>query len=281
MNKKGVFLPIFVFSVFIILGLLYSTIAYEKLKREDMVIGLKASNLIKAYDEGDKINFFLEQSLKQSERKALSELYSNSGYKKGSCKDLGSFPILDSSCGEFNPEKNFEDLIKKEINEYKYKSTFEETNIIKLGNLLLTKISILPEIEKGLGSDFYKAISENNVNKADIENIEEKDNNLIIQFTEIELKIEGSLQSAYTIKPEFKLSNNLLFLNNFYKTIAENCRISQEECENNLKRIYSDISIEKQNKFLKIAINKDRYILKAAVDISSNLPNPKLFRENK
>ena len=94
-GKKAVFLPLFVIATFVILGTIFYTITNEKINREDLTIGRDAAVLMKIYDEGDKINFFLETSLKYSEEKALNELYDNAGYRN-SCPKIGDFSLLTS-----------------------------------------------------------------------------------------------------------------------------------------------------------------------------------------
>ena len=56
MNKKGIFLPLFVISTLFILGLLFASITYEKNERQDKEIGQNALAILKSYDEGEKIN---------------------------------------------------------------------------------------------------------------------------------------------------------------------------------------------------------------------------------
>ena len=281
MNKKGIFLPLFVLSVFIILGLLYSTIIHEKNKRENSVIGEQAASLLKVYDEQEKINFFLEQALKYSEKKALSELYNNGGYReKNNCEKSGNYVIFDSSCGEFNPEKYFQEILKEEMNLYKYKSTYKE---IEYNEVALTPIfrflGAVPKVEKTQRD--FKSLLENEVNNAKI-STELKDNYIVIDFTPIKLTIEdttvkGSLESAYSFNPEFKINNNIIFLENFHKQVSQNCKKSLEECEFKLKELYSNINIAKEEKMLKINIINNNYELKVAVDPERNFPGKTLF----
>src|SRR3989344_981874 len=131
MNKKGVFLPLFVFvTIFILLTLLF-IINSEENKKNDLV-GLRAISIIKTYDEIEKINIYFELATKYAEKNTLKVLAENGGYSEESCEKTKSdllnketFILLET-CPHFiegdlfdlKPEQEFNKQLKKEIKNF-------------------------------------------------------------------------------------------------------------------------------------------------------------------
>jgi len=62
MNKKAdLFMPMFVLTSFIVLALLFYTISSTNAKRNDL-IGASSIALIKVYDEGEKVLYYIDKS---------------------------------------------------------------------------------------------------------------------------------------------------------------------------------------------------------------------------
>ena len=114
--------------------------------------------------------------------------------------------------------------------------------------------------------DLYNYYATTNTNNAKIEEIKKENNELIITLTDIDLRVENSLESIYKLKPEFKLKDNLLFLQQFYESVSDNCRNLKEECKSKLQSIYSEILIEEEINYLKIELKNGKYGLKAAIN---------------
>ncbi len=79
MNKRGFFIPLFVFATFVMLTLLTYAILSTNANRND-VIGSAAVSLIKIYDEGEKVMIYLDKSSKLDKMNAMRILGENGGF---------------------------------------------------------------------------------------------------------------------------------------------------------------------------------------------------------
>ncbi len=258
MNNKGLFLPIFVIVVLVAFSALAYNIKQTKASRQD-VIGLKAASIMKVYDEEQKINVYLDQSLKYSKDSAIKELYSNTGYPANNkCRKIPEssgdrFIILDKSCGNFNPESNFKGILTNNLKPYlqNYKSTYKQFRE---------------------GDTNIQTISTSNVNSVEIKEITKDNQDLVLTFSDMELKIENSPESSYKFSSKLTIKNlDLTILDNIYKALAGNCVKEEPEiCKSKLKNIFSDITFTEQGNFLKIIINNQ---IKLAIDLNEDLPS--------
>lgn len=281
MNKKAAFLPLFVIVTLVILSLLAYTISITKLSRNDK-IGMSSLSIIKSYDEADKDIFFLEQSLKLSSDKIVSQLYANGGYlENNNCKKLRSssaYVLIDSSCGSFDIDSNFINGLNPELETYlkNYQSTYEEFNYADLfGDKFFKVFNLVPDAptvsERG---SIFRTVSNNAVQNSKIIKTELKDDLLLVSFSDISLKIENSLQSSYVIHPKIAIKNpNLDFFNTVYKKVAINCiQKKPEDCALSLSNDF-EAKTSIQGNIIFVDISVDSNVLKFAVDVSSRLPN--------
>ena len=282
MNKKAVFLPLFVVVTLIILSTLTFTISQTKLHRQDKV-GAKALSILKSYDEGEKDLFYLEQSSKISSDNVLNELYFNGGYShSNSCQKIkgsdGLFILLDESCGTFNIYNNFFTGFKKELPDYlkNFYSTYEEASKPKNEEIngFWGWLANTPKIVESERGSIFNAVSTNDIQNIKITDISNNNKNLILSFSDINLKIENSLQSNYTIHPKIELENvDLDFFNKVYEFIASNC-IKQkiEDCTSKLDLNFKAKTVV-ENNIIKVKVSNKNYTLRFAFDINGKLPN--------
>lgn len=270
MNKKAFFLPIFIVVTLMFLSSLVFVIETTKLGRNG-IIGLEAVSIIKIYDEAEKIQFYLEESAKDSSENALDELYLNAGYQNNNkCRKIPKteseprYIILDKTCGEFNIEENYKGLLKNNLNEYikKYKSSYKTFNKLPVKNSkLLESLNLIPEQIEAEQGEIINSIAAKNTNNAEINSITINDN-LNLEFSEIELRIEKSPESYHKFTPKVSIQKpNLEIFNSIQKAVSENC-LNKEECKLNLKNTFANIEIKEQNNILKIKLpyeNKQIY----------------------
>ena len=277
MNKKGFFLPLFVISTLIILSSLTYIIETTKLARQDNV-GMQATSIIKSYDESEKIQFYLDQSIKYVSKQALNELYSNAGYpQNNSCRKIPATPteqryiILDKSCGFFNPEENFKNLLNEKLKNYyqNYKSQYKSFSVNQKKHPGIIQSFSDKNMDK-----YDKSIlqeSELQVKKLQIKEIKQENNNLFVTFSEIQLQIENSPGSYHKFEPKAVVESfDISIFGSLYKAINENCiNKKAEECIPKLKSIFSNIVIKEQGNILKIKLNEIIF----AIDLNEKLPN--------
>ena len=72
-NKKGIFIPMFVIFTAVILGVIFYMMYNQESMKNDLV-GLRASSLLKAYDEEEKISFYLDLATYYSNNESLRKL---------------------------------------------------------------------------------------------------------------------------------------------------------------------------------------------------------------
>lgn len=279
MNKKAVFLPLFVIVTLVILVLLSYTITKVKLSRQDKV-GIKSLSIMKAYDEGEKDLLYLEQSLKLSKTLVMKELYDNGGYlSSNSCqkiKDNGDmYVLIDDSCNNFDIDNNFLIGLNNEFSSYivNFRSTYEEFN--PKNSFSSSAFNFLGLVSDTIVSErggIFKTYSENSVKNSKIIGFD-KDKS-IVTLSDLNFKIENSLQSSYIIHPKIYLgTNDLINFNKVYQFIALNC-INKEpnECVSKLNSEFKALtSVNRKIIIVKIPVND--HILKFAIDIDSKLPN--------
>ncbi len=284
MNKKGsIFLPLFILVVIVTLGVLAYTIETTKANRKD-TIGLRAVSLLKTYDEAEKINLYIEQASKYSSQKAINELYTNAGFgENNKCRKIPATSaepksvILDKNCGVFDVEKTFKEIFSEEIKPYilNYKSTYQSfTYQETTGSGIFKTFGLIPKPVQPEQGDIFPAVSERNTKRTEIKEIIEKGDDLVLVFSEIELKVENSPESKYVFAPKAILKEqSLVIFDSLYEALDENC-IKKEVagCKSKLKNIFSDIVIEEQGNFLKITLMHQNKPIRLAIDIGESLP---------
>ena len=283
MNKKAFFLPLFIIVTLVTLSSMVFVIETTKLGRQD-IVGLQAVSIIKAYDEAEKIQIYLEKSVEYSSENAIDELYLNGGYPyNNKCRKIPSieseprYIILDKSCTKFSPEENFNEILKSNIKEYRkqYKSKYKTFNELPVkGSKILESIGIIPEHVIPEQGEIIASISEKNTNNIELKYIEEKDNKLYLTFSEIELRIEFSPESYHKFIPKAVIKNpKLEIFDSLYKAVSENCiKKIKEECMIKLKNIFTNIEIEEQNNILKIKLPYESSNILFAIDLNQDLP---------
>jgi len=268
LNKKGIFLPLFVFSSIVILGVLFYVMNTTEAKKEDFV-GLKAVNIIKTYDEAEKINLYLDLAAKYSYENTLKNMAENGGYSSEAKCEKTQPNLIDqepyviwNTCPVLNPDKEFELQFKKEIKDYinKYESSYIGLNYGEL-NLKSPGISH--------NDIFTKALQDTN-----LLNIENSENNLIVTFSDIDLQIENTESSKITIKPKTKTQKPDIRIYEELYTLVKNYCIKKEfeECQGKLSKIFSNIELKKESEIIKLKLLKENYSIKIAFNTDYEIP---------
>src|SRR3989344_6075486 len=135
-NKKGMFLPLFIIIIPIILAALLYVMSQTEAQKEDLV-GLKAINLIKLYDETEKIDLYLDLSSKYSNKNTLKSLAANGGYSDDNRCEKTEATLLEkesyviwNTCPILNLNQEFLIQFKKELKSFinNYQSVYSNTN---------------------------------------------------------------------------------------------------------------------------------------------------------
>src|SRR3989344_5086277 len=133
MNKRGIFLPLFVIITALILSVLFYTVKTAVDEKQDL-IGLRATNLVKLYDETEKINIYLDLSAQYSSDKSARILAENGGYAENNrCEKTQDGYVIWNTCPVLNPSLEFETQFKKELKFYvdKYNSSYKNRDYKK------------------------------------------------------------------------------------------------------------------------------------------------------
>lgn len=256
-NKKGQFFPLFVVVIPIILAAILLVMSMTEAKRNDS-IGLKAINIIKAYDEAQKIDFFMDLSAKYSEKTALKELANNGGYSQNNkCEKteidlvnqeqyviVNTCPVLDVNA-EFNTQ--FKNQLK----------SFLETYITSYSNT-------------DYNSKYQKAVREANI--LDITN---SDQDRLIIVSDISLDIENAEDSAIKLTPKIKIKNpNLEVYNKLYAIINNSCiNKNFSSCSSKIKEEFQSAQVYQNENLIKINIPLSEYEIKLAVMLNNSPVN--------
>lgn len=135
LNKKGIIVPLMAFFA-LILFVSAAVILYGSEQiTEERVIGKIQLELIKLYQDGERILFYIDESAKNSEYNALVDLGKNPYYKTD-CEKINDYYILSDNCKP-NYKDNFISYFKDNLNFYLSKYPDRDLKIdydIKLEN---------------------------------------------------------------------------------------------------------------------------------------------------
>jgi hypothetical protein len=171
-NKKGIIVPLM--AIFALVLFVSAAVMFYGSKNitEEKVIGKIQLELIKLYQEGERILFYIDESAKNTEYNSLVDLGKNAGYYKTDCEKINGYYLWDNNCKP-NYKENFNNYFKDNLNFYLSKYPDKELNIdynIKLDNgyiigepkdrysLLYKKVQIKEEITNKY-DDLIKKIS--------------------------------------------------------------------------------------------------------------------------
>ncbi len=265
MNKKGVFLPIFVIFTAVILSVLFYIISTTEANKQDLV-GLRAVNLIKNYDESEKINIYLDLSAKYASKETWETLANNGGYSENNrCEKTGDGYVLWNSCPVLNPSQEFisqfKNKFKNKINKYESKYTqLDYKNDLNMEN---------PETQIK-----YAQIYTENVNNSNIINTEFSGSKLIITLSDVNLPVESAEGSVLVMKPLTSTTRPPLSVyRDLYYTIQENC-IDKEfsECQSKLTQYFPTINIVRSGELIKVDLETNKGNIKLAFNPSQPIP---------
>lgn len=281
MNKKAIFLPLFVIATLVILTTMAFTISQVKIFRQDDKVGVRAVSLLKTYDEAENDLLYLEQSLKFSKDSVLDELYANGGYLKiNNCNkivgDDGFYTLFDSSCGEFSVNDNFFNGLSSEFSIYtnNFKSNYNDFKLdIASTEWFLFWSPGVPKIVESERGSIFNRVSTEAVKNIKISDMTNKNNILSIVLSDINFKVENSLQSTYTVHPKFEFNDvDINFFNKVYKLVAVSCKNKEaSDCILKLKERY-DVIASSSGDVVKVKVLNNGRIFRFAVNVKSSFP---------
>jgi len=221
--KKGVFTPLLVFFTLLILSTLVFTISRAEEQKKLIRTGEPAILILAIYNEGERISFFLEETVKISQKETFKILEENAGYpEKNNCQKQNNIVIW-NTCEYFDIEENFKIQLNETITGYIKQYPKE------LPNPIITENSI----------DFKK-----------INNMEKTGKRGLIT----------SYSFNYVINKKIELNKDLSIYNKIYDT-AQSCNLGTaitdrevEYCINLLKSI-ENTETTRNNEFLKVENN--------------------------
>ncbi|MCX6711970.1 MAG: transglycosylase SLT domain-containing protein, partial [Candidatus Woesearchaeota archaeon] len=117
LNKKGIIVPLMaIFALVLFVSAAVMFYGSESIT-EEKVIGKIQLELIKLYQEGERILFYIDESAKNSEYNSLLDLGKNGGYYKTDCEKVNGYYILSDNCKP-NYKESFVNYFKDNLNFY-------------------------------------------------------------------------------------------------------------------------------------------------------------------
>jgi len=240
--KKGVFTPWLVFFTLFVLSTLVFTISRAEDQKKLIRTGEPAISILAIYNDGERISFFLEETVKISQKETLQILKENAGYpEKNNCQKQNNI-IIWNTCPYFDVEENFNIQLNEII-----------TNYIKQYPKLLNQIP-------------NPIITDNSVEFKDINDMERTGKRGLIT----------SYSFSYVINKKIELNKEISIYNKIYDT-AQSCNLGisitdmeVEYCTNLLKSI-ENTETTRNNEFLKVENNG----LKLLINTKQTLQPPK------
>ena len=290
-NKKGIFIPMFVIFTAVILGVIFYMMYNQESMKNDLV-GLRASSLLKAYDEEEKISFYLDLATYYSNNESLRKLAENGGYSESnSCEktqqniiDRETYVIL-NTCSVLNPYLEFKEQLKKEIKNYtsKYQSTYKKTDFQELFDLEKIKEKsgrVPPGVPPESGRTYYEAgdsyneVYTKNVQEVSILSFGDVGSKILINFSDLILPIENDQLARITLKPRTSVSKpDFSLYRRVYQTLQTNCsQKSMQECKEKLKAEFPEIILEQENNILKVKLSSPQGTIRFALNPEQLIP---------
>ncbi len=272
MNKKGMFLPMFVISSIFILSALFAAMWSAEKEKNDLV-GLRAVNIIKIGDEIEKIGLYLTLAADYSMPKTISALDANGGYSEdNTCQktqktatDQEEYVIL-NTCPLLDQKKEFGQQLKKDIKSYidKYESSYRKTE----------HQSFLWTLEEDKTD--YKKMYTDLVRTAALEDLGETDEGFSIKISALSFPVEANTESKILV--HFAVDRkypNLELYNELQQFAAVNC-IKQDFllCQYTIKKQFAKSEISKEDNLIKVKIHaQDSSVIKFAFYDDAELHN--------
>ncbi len=214
-NKKGIYLPLFVMIVPVILAALLGVMISAENDKEDFV-GFRAVKIIKALDESGKISFYIDLAAQHSKENALKNIAENGGYNSQNRCEKTEKTLVNqeeyviwNTCPVLNIKKEFETEFKKELKSFlqNYKSSYRTAGY-----------------EKSRDMQDYAVFYTDNTRNSTIIKTETQGNEFITTISDIALPIEETADSAVTLTKKTKITAPDLFIyKKIHKIVSENC----------------------------------------------------------
>ena len=270
MNKKAIFLPLFVFISILILTTLFFVINSINKDREDLV-GLRAVTLTRLYDEVDKQKLFINLAAQQSSDNALISLDKNGGISESSsCQKTPTNLVEQESYTIFNTcdtkiQEEFNYQLRLELKKFftNYQSRYNQINFIN-------KYDLQEREEffqlKDNTSDAYNTFYTNTIKNLEVQSIQLEDNKLNLKFNEIVYPIEGSENSVYNFEPQSIInSKDLSIYSEIHNTLNNNCvKKDFEICQSKIKEQFPRTTLSKAGEIVKLDIPHGQRAIKIA-----------------
>ncbi len=270
-NKKGLYLPLFVMVVPVILAALLGVIISAENDKESFV-GFRAVKILKAFDESEKINLYIDIAAEHSKENAFKNTAENGGYNSGSrCEKTQKTVVNQESyiiwntCPVLNPEKEFEAELKNELKSFFqiYKSSYKNADLARIFG------------RSSQNRQDYSVFYTENVRNANILEIQKNNNEFVIAISDITLPIEETEDSAATLAPKTKIKvPDFSIYKKIHKIVSENC-INKDfnECSSEISSSFSGSKIEIDSNLYKFSIPYGKYKIKFALIPGSRIPS--------
>jgi len=270
-NKKGLYLPLFVMIVPVILAALLGVMISAENDKEDFV-GFRAVKILKAVDESGKINLYIDVAAEHSKANALKNMAVNGGYNSKNRCEKTARTLVDNeqyviwnTCPVLNLEKEFETEFKQELKSLLqiYKSLYKTADYEKILG------------RSSQNRQDYAVFYTGNVRNASILSIERKQSEFMITISDIALPVEETADSAIILQPKTKIQIPDFFLyRKLHKTISERC-INREfnDCSAEITSNFPGSEILHEDNIYKFKIPAEGLTIKFALMPESQIPS--------
>lgn len=264
-NKKGIYLPLFVMVVPVILAALLGVMISAENDKEDFV-GFRAVKIIKALDESEKISFYIDMAAQHSKENALKNIAENGGYNPQNRCEKSEKTLVNqeeyvtwNTCPVLNIKKEFETEFKKELRSFlqNYKSSYRTA-----------------DYEKFQDRQDYAVFYTDNTRNSTIIKIEMQGSEFIITISDIALPIEETTDSAVTLTPKTKITApDFSPYRKLHNIISKNC-INREfdSCTAEIAAGFPGSTVLNEGNLYKFRVPAGEFTIKFALMPENQIP---------
>jgi hypothetical protein len=191
MNKKGIFLPLFVFMTILILSILFYTIRGAQEQKQDF-IGLRAIKLVNLYNEIERSNLFIDLAARRAIIESFKVIEVNGGFSEDAACQKTKFDLLEkqsyvifNTCKPITIDSEFRKQFEKELKNYL--SLYESDYTQSLNPPFYFKQLKLEDTKEA-----YKKLYSDKIKNLQITELVESENEFKITFQELSYEIEGA-----------------------------------------------------------------------------------------
>lgn len=266
---------ILLFSI-LLLGMLVFTIAQNNEKRKELIpntVGQQVVALLKIYDEGEKINFFMAMAGKLAQQKTEQQLMLNGGYASTTtCEKLTDvqtktdWVIWSKKCEPFNPEQAYLKELGTQLTQFTngYQSQYTPFPDQDPAWKAVLKYFQGKKVGKDLVAEYSKRVQTTTIEKVQSTN---KETTLSVKT--ISLPLEAA-DGEYQVKPNVPLNQiqTAPYLQAY--TTAVTCQATKDpktECLPLFQKISPDARVNLQGETIQVTLPKIRFMFSVKEDL--------------